>query len=144
MQGQQFRKVPIGAINAGGNLNFERFADICKVMMVDAATIIADQEYLDNEIVGVRNRIAHGANIVISDERLAKATNFVLSSMRLFRTDIETCVLNRAFGPAYAHPRFVEFRESIPLTATNKPDRRLLVQEAERIAAQRRAGGGRA
>jgi hypothetical protein len=97
MQGQQFKKVPFGAINAGGNLNFERFADICKVMMVDAATIIADQEYLDNEIVGVRNRIAHGANIVISDERLARATDFVLSSMRLFRTDIETCVLNRAF-----------------------------------------------
>jgi MAE_28990/MAE_18760-like HEPN len=97
MQSHQFKKPPSGAINAGGNLNFERFADICKVMMVDAATIITDQEYLDNEIVGVRNRIAHGANIVISDERLARATNFVLSSMRSFRTDIETCVLNRAF-----------------------------------------------
>ena len=49
-----------------------------------------------------------------------------------------------ANGPAYAHPRFVEFRETIPLTATNKPDRRLLVQEAERLAAQRRESRGEA
>jgi HEPN superfamily protein len=97
MQGQQFKKVPNGSINAGGNLNFERFADICKVMMVDAATIITDQDYLDSEIVGVRNRIAHGGNIVVSDERLAKASDFVLSSMRSFRTDIEKCVLSRTF-----------------------------------------------
>mgnify|MGYP001025603355 FL=1 len=42
-------------------------------------------------------------------------------------------------GPAFAHPRFVEFRSAIPLSATNKPDRRLLTQEAERIAIERRA-----
>ena len=97
MQSQQFKKVPPGSVNAGGNLNFERFADICKVMMINAATIITDQEYLDSEIVGVRNRIAHGGSIVISDERLAKASDFVLSSMRSFRTDIENCVLSRSF-----------------------------------------------
>ena len=33
---------------------------------------------------------------------------------------------------------------AIPLTATNKPDRRLLTQEAEQIAGQRRAAGERA
>jgi long-chain acyl-CoA synthetase len=47
-------------------------------------------------------------------------------------------------GPAFAHPRFVEFRSEIPLSATNKPDRRLLTEEAERIAARRRAAGERA
>lgn len=97
LQNQQFRKVPNNSINAGGNLNFERFSDICKVMMVDAATIIADQEYLDNEIVGVRNHIAHGGSVVISEERLTKASEFVLSSMRSFRNDIENCVLHRTF-----------------------------------------------
>jgi hypothetical protein len=97
MQEQQFKKVPSGSINAGGNLNFERFSDICRVMMIDAATIIADQEYLDSEIVGVRNRIAHGGSIVVSDERLTKASDFVLSSMRSFRTDIEKCVVDKSF-----------------------------------------------
>lgn len=47
-------------------------------------------------------------------------------------------------GPAFAHPRFIEFRSAIPLSATNKPDRRLLTQEAEHIAARRRAAGERA
>jgi acyl-CoA synthetase (AMP-forming)/AMP-acid ligase II len=47
-------------------------------------------------------------------------------------------------GPAYAHPRFIEFRSTIPLSATNKPDRRLLIQEAEQIAGRRRAAGERA
>jgi long-chain acyl-CoA synthetase len=42
-----------------------------------------------------------------------------------------------ANGPAYAHPRFVAFIEAIPLAATNKPDRRRLTEEAERIAASR-------
>jgi len=97
MEAQQFKKVPHGAINAGGNLNFERFSDICRVMMIDAATIITDKEYLDNEIVGVRNRIAHGGNIIVDDDRLSKASDFVLSSMRTFRTDIENCVLSRTF-----------------------------------------------
>jgi len=42
-----------------------------------------------------------------------------------------------ANGPAFAHPRFVEFIEAVPLAATNKPDRRRLTAEAERIAATR-------
>lgn len=43
-----------------------------------------------------------------------------------------------ANGPAYAHPRFVEFRDEIPLAATNKPDRRRLTVEAEEVLARRR------
>jgi long-chain acyl-CoA synthetase len=43
-----------------------------------------------------------------------------------------------ANGPAYAHPRFVAFIDAIPLAATNKPDRRRLTEEAERLARQRR------
>jgi long-chain acyl-CoA synthetase len=47
-------------------------------------------------------------------------------------------------GPAFSHPRFVEFRSAIPLSGTNKPDRQLLTQEAEVIAARRRLTGERA
>jgi acyl-CoA synthetase (AMP-forming)/AMP-acid ligase II len=43
-----------------------------------------------------------------------------------------------ANGPAFAHPRFVEVASHIPLSATNKPDRRLLAREAEAIARRRR------
>ena len=44
-----------------------------------------------------------------------------------------------ANGPAFAHPRFVEFRDTIPLAATNKPDRRRLTIEAQTLAGARRA-----
>jgi acyl-CoA synthetase (AMP-forming)/AMP-acid ligase II len=44
-----------------------------------------------------------------------------------------------ANGPAYAHPRFIEVLEEIPLAPTNKPDRSRLVREAERIVSRRRA-----
>ena len=44
-----------------------------------------------------------------------------------------------ANGPAFAHPRFVEFIEAVPLAPTNKPDRRRLTAEAERLAGARRA-----
>jgi acyl-CoA synthetase (AMP-forming)/AMP-acid ligase II len=43
-----------------------------------------------------------------------------------------------ANGPAFAHPRFVEFRAEIPLAATNKPDRSRLTREAEEIVRIRR------
>jgi acyl-CoA synthetase (AMP-forming)/AMP-acid ligase II len=49
-----------------------------------------------------------------------------------------------ARGPAYAHPRFVEFVAEIPLAATNKPDRRRLIEEAERILSRRRLAVGTA
>jgi acyl-CoA synthetase (AMP-forming)/AMP-acid ligase II len=38
-----------------------------------------------------------------------------------------------AEGPAYAHPRFVEFLPSLPLSGTHKIDRTALTAEAERI-----------
>ena len=43
-----------------------------------------------------------------------------------------------ANGSAYAHPRLVEFIDAIPLAATNKPDRKRMIQEAEAITRVRR------
>ncbi|HUN75667.1 MAG TPA: class I adenylate-forming enzyme family protein [Steroidobacteraceae bacterium] len=37
-------------------------------------------------------------------------------------------------GPAYAHPRFVEFLDQLPLSGTHKIDRSALVKEAARLA----------
>jgi long-chain acyl-CoA synthetase len=45
-----------------------------------------------------------------------------------------------ANGPAYAHPRFVVFRDEIPLAATNKPDRNRLTIEAGALSKGRRPG----
>lgn len=37
-----------------------------------------------------------------------------------------------AHGPAYAHPRHVRFVGKIPLAGTNKPDRKLLIEQARK------------
>ena len=42
-----------------------------------------------------------------------------------------------ANGPAYAHPRYVEFVAELPLAATNKVDRRALIERAVEIARTR-------
>jgi acyl-CoA synthetase (AMP-forming)/AMP-acid ligase II len=55
---------------------------------------------------------------------------------QMSEADVKTFTI--AGGPAFAHPRFVEFRSEIPLAATNKPDRRRLTLEAEGIARERR------
>jgi acyl-coenzyme A synthetase/AMP-(fatty) acid ligase len=41
-----------------------------------------------------------------------------------------------AHGPAHAHPRHVRFIEAIPLAGTNKPDRRMLTEEARAAVAE--------
>jgi hypothetical protein len=100
MEQDQFRKVPDGAVSTGGNVNFDRFSDICRVMMIDATKSVLDREFLDNEVVGVRNRIAHGDFIVISNECLLKVSDYVLDLMRTFRTDIENCVIAKKYSKA--------------------------------------------
>ncbi len=49
-------------------------------------------------------------------------------------TESDVKAFTIANGPAFAHPRFVAFRDAIPLAATNKPDRKRLISEAEPIA----------
>jgi acyl-CoA synthetase (AMP-forming)/AMP-acid ligase II len=50
-----------------------------------------------------------------------------------------------ANGPAYAHPRFVVFRDQLPLSGTHKIDRATLVKEAARLSrvAGRASAGSR-
>ncbi len=43
-----------------------------------------------------------------------------------------------ANGPAYAHPRFISFRNTLPLASTNKPDRKTMMAEAQAIVQERR------
>ena len=59
-------------------------------------------------------------------------------------TEAEIKAFAIANGPAYAHPRMVEFRDEIPLAATGKPDRKRMTADAEAIARVRRSTDGAA
>jgi HEPN superfamily protein len=92
MDVEQFRTVPLNAINTGGNLNSHRFENICQTLMLDIEKIIPDRDYLDESIVGARNRIAHGDYFTVSDDQMVKAIEYVLEIMRQFRTEVENSV----------------------------------------------------
>ena len=55
-------------------------------------------------------------------------------------TEADVKAFALANGPAFAHPRFVSFRDDIPLAATNKPDRKRLSAEAAAMAFGKRPG----
>jgi acyl-CoA synthetase (AMP-forming)/AMP-acid ligase II len=63
---------------------------------------------------------------------------FVVASPGANPTEAEIKQFALANGPAYAHPRFVAFRNEIPLAATNKPDRKKLIAEAEGLSKGKR------
>jgi long-chain acyl-CoA synthetase len=63
---------------------------------------------------------------------------FVVPSPGASPTETEIKQFALANGPAYAHPRFVSFRNEIPLAATNKPDRKKLIAEAEGLSKGKR------
>jgi len=97
---QQFRDVPSGAVSTAENLNFDRFLNICQIMLLDANKIVDDSEYLDDEVVGARNRIAHGGSIIVTEEKLQKVATYVIDIMRLFRTEVENSVARKAYERA--------------------------------------------
>ncbi len=97
---EQFRGVPSGAVATAGNLNFERFLNICQIMMLDAERIVRDREFLDEEVVGARNKIAHGASAIVTEETLNRVATFVLEIMRLFRTEVENSVVLKRYERA--------------------------------------------
>jgi acyl-CoA synthetase (AMP-forming)/AMP-acid ligase II len=88
----------------------------------------------------------HQACVVPVPDEIKGTLPFAFVVPRLGGTPTEAAVKAWALaeGPAFAHPRFVEFDEAIPLAATNKPDRRLLTERAATIATARRAAGERA
>ncbi len=92
MDEEQFRAVPVNAVHTGGNLNSQRFENICETLMLDINKVISDKSYLDEAIVGVRNKIAHGDYFSVSGDQLDKALDFVLEIMRQFRTEVENSV----------------------------------------------------
>ncbi len=65
---------------------------------------------------------------------------FVVRTPGTAATEADVKAFALANGPAFAHPRFVSFRDEIPLAATNKPDRKRLSAEAAAMAFGKRPG----
>ena len=97
---EQFRGMPLGAVSTGGNLNFERFLNICQIMALDAEKIVPNHQFLDEELLGTRNRIAHGGSMIVTEDKLQSVATFVLDIMRRFRTEVENSVALKSYERA--------------------------------------------
>jgi hypothetical protein len=80
-----------------GNLNYDRLCEICVICGIDQLKVIADGSFLDERVLGVRNRIAHGASVTVTEEELRAASDFVIEGMRSFRNEIEARVVNATY-----------------------------------------------
>ena len=80
-----------------GNLNFERFCEVCSICGIDPVRVMEDGDFLDSKILAIRNKIAHGSSITVSSEELRAAGDFVIEKLRSFRNEIELAVISRRF-----------------------------------------------
>jgi long-chain acyl-CoA synthetase len=107
-------------INAGGE----------NVYPKEVETVLLEHEdVLDVAIVGAPHAVKGEAPVAWVVPR----------SSSLTEEDVKQWFLAR--GPAYAHPRRVFFLDRLPVTGTNKIDRKHLQEEARRLAGGSSAGG---
>lgn len=95
-----FRNAEKVRLPVEGNLNYERLCEICVICGVKPSSVVQDETFLDERILGVRNRIAHGVSVTVTYEELEEARDFVIDGMRAFRNEIESRVVNGAFRKA--------------------------------------------
>jgi hypothetical protein len=93
----QFKRFREKGIATGGNLNFQRFSEICRLIRIDPKSVISDTEFLDKNVLGARNKIAHGESITVTAAEFADASNFVIEAMRNFRNEAEFCVIQKYY-----------------------------------------------
>ncbi len=112
----------------------------------DDMFVVGGENVWPGEVERLIERVpgVHQATVVpVSDEIKGKLPfAFVVRQAGASVTEADIKAFAIANGPAYAHPRLVEFRDEIPLAATNKPDRNRMLAEAEVIARARRPGAG--
>jgi acyl-CoA synthetase (AMP-forming)/AMP-acid ligase II len=73
--------------------------------------------------------------VPVSDEiKGFKPVAFIVTRKKTDLTEDSVKQYALANGPAYQHPRVVNFLQTLPLTGTNKVDRKTLIEQAEHAA----------
>ncbi|WP_192260080.1 MAE_28990/MAE_18760 family HEPN-like nuclease [Mesorhizobium caraganae] len=93
----QFRNFREKGISTGGNLNYDRLSDICRLIRIDPKKVVSDPDYLDRNVLGVRNKIAHGESITVTADEFTLSSDFIIEAMRGFRSETEYCIINKSY-----------------------------------------------
>ena len=93
----QLRSIPKDYLNTGGNLRYDRFCDICKIINVSPANVTVDRDFLDKKIVDKRNHIAHGSDKILNLDELEDIMDYTIEAMRSFRDQVVNLVALEAY-----------------------------------------------
>jgi hypothetical protein len=80
-----------------GNLNYERFEQIMSFIAIDVAKYVPRKQLIDESLVEMRNKIAHGQHLTLDSEGLKDLSDEVLVLIRWVKTDIENAVTTKSY-----------------------------------------------
>lgn len=82
-----------GVIETMSNLNSKVFQNIAISIGIDYVPYETKFKFIDEIILGRRNRIAHGSHISIPVDEYDALSNEVLALLRRFKTDVENAII---------------------------------------------------
>lgn len=94
---KQFRTFPDDCVNTGSNLNFDRTAQIARMLGLDFPFEPFDIDTLDRKLLETRNVIAHSAVKIVDEDDLERLFAAVISMMRAFRDAVANLVVEEKF-----------------------------------------------
>lgn len=86
-----------GVIDTGSNLNSKIFSSILTTVGLSATTYETKYNYIDAELLGRRNRIAHGDYLDVDEDTIEEMADLVVGLLRDVKTDIENAIIMRAY-----------------------------------------------
>jgi hypothetical protein len=84
-------------INSNSNLNYEVFENILQVLEIDSSLITEDEKNLINKLVNLRNHIAHGFIITISEEDYNSIKIKIIPLLERYKTVIIESAVNETY-----------------------------------------------
>lgn len=94
---KHFRSRGDRLIETRSNLSFEVLTEISAVIGIDASVFEADATFINKILLDRRNHIAHGQEVILSDDDLDGIANRTVGLMRTFQNLVENAALNGRF-----------------------------------------------
>jgi hypothetical protein len=88
----KFSKYDKSIVNTRSNLDFSTFSDICLICDVNAEKFESNRLFIDNILLGRRNKIAHGENIPISPGDIDSLAEMTIGLMREFGNSLQNVI----------------------------------------------------
>lgn len=84
-------------ISTNSNLNFDTLEEICRCLGLDIDKFTLKKNFINNVLVGRRNKIAHGNHERIEEDELAELKETVISMIDLFKTEVENAAILKLY-----------------------------------------------